>query len=69
MSSVDKTKMTDVDREELVKLARRISDLTFQMDRIHAKAYSIQKALDKVLIKSAINVDDFEDEKFINQIT
>ena len=71
MSSVDKTKMTNVDREELVKLARRINDLTFQMDRIHAKAYSIQKALDKVLIiiKSAINVDDFEDEKLINQIT
>ena len=56
MSSVDETKMTDVDREELVKLARRMSDLTFQMDRIHARAYSIQKAIDKILIKSAINI-------------
>ena len=55
MSSVDKTKMTNVDREELVKLARRISDLTFQIDCINAKAYSISKAIDKILIKSRID--------------
>jgi len=69
MSSVDKTKMTNVDREELVKLARRISDLTFQIDCINAKAYSISKAIDKILIKSRIDMFDFEDEKFVNQIT
>ena len=61
MSSVDKTKMTNVDREELVKLARRIDDLTFQIDRINVKAYSISKAIDKILIKSRIEI--FEDLK------
>lgn len=71
MSSAEKVKMVSINREELVKLARRISDLTFELDRMNVKAYSISKTLDKILTKSAITLSDSdydsEDEKYIEQ--